>query len=233
MDDLPAAPGAPQFSTAEYKPQGLAAQLCAVCGRAVGIRSYVVQVKAFVCPGVRAWRAQGLPVTVTLCLCRACSLAPELRLSVWFYYSNIHYCDSFLFRLCGTGCGLAGGQSDDDGIERCRGSALPDIRCDFRVCGDLFGFGADSYCARASKRSRACRLVERCRPVGAVGNCITAVSATAERSLGRDWPGDPVLSDCALRTESPLQGDRLLRPAPNWELRNKINLSTTSQWVIP
>jgi hypothetical protein len=61
VDDLPAAPGAPQFSTAEYKPQGSAAQLCAVCGRAIGIRSYVVDSKLACarCAGMEGARAPG------------------------------------------------------------------------------------------------------------------------------------------------------------------------------
>ena len=44
VDDLPAAPSAPQFSTVEYS-QSSPAQLCAICGKPVGVRSYVVDSK--------------------------------------------------------------------------------------------------------------------------------------------------------------------------------------------
>jgi hypothetical protein len=44
VDDLPAASSAPQFSTVEYG-QTAQAQLCAICGRPIGVRSYLVDSK--------------------------------------------------------------------------------------------------------------------------------------------------------------------------------------------
>jgi hypothetical protein len=44
MDDLYAAQGTPQFSTAEYK-QGATAPACAICGMPIGARSYTVDSK--------------------------------------------------------------------------------------------------------------------------------------------------------------------------------------------